>query len=114
MGQRLPKNYSKVTSFVQAEFHLNNGEVLVSPVSIFKSLFIRKHFEEDDLYEVVLIPMIGKSTAWGCKREAVRIITEEFSFFVLKGSVLKVMEQGSMSKAVTKFCSLFRKRDKDA
>ncbi len=121
---QLPSNYSKVAMPLQAEFHLNNGEVLVHPISIWKSMFIRKKDPDDvekssekeaqDYYEFVIIPLLGKSSVYVGNLKAVLIMVEEFEFFVLKGSYLKHREPRIIDRISNKFNSIFKKGDEDA
>lgn len=87
------KHAAKVDTFIQAKFHLNNGEVLVHPVNWLKSIFIEKQGEDE--IKLVVMNRAGVSSVFEGDFKALQNMMEEYSFYVFQGFKLEEVETPS-------------------
>ncbi len=97
---RMSATYSIIKTPVQANFHLNQGEVLVSPISRFKSAYIIKDNEKHDNYELALVPSFGIPELYEGDFKAIKRIIAEYEFFVLKGALLSKRKIGLFDRGI--------------
>ena len=109
---QIPPNCSIVTTFDQAEFHFSRGSVLGMPVTWFTSLYLLK--SDEDKYDILLVPLLGRSLAYEGDKKSTKLLLEEYDFFVCKGDLKKKSKVGLLDKIFSWFQSKFdRERDKN-
>ena len=92
----IPSKYNIVSSFNQAEFHFNKGSVLSMPITWFTSLYIHKC--SDNVYEVMVIPLVGRTLAYEGDRKAAEMLLKEYDFFVCKGKLTQKAKPGMLDR----------------
>lgn len=109
-------NISKITTFVQAAFHFERGEIVSSPLTNKLGAHIKK--VDDDTYEVVLVPHVGRSHVYTGNAEATKDLIEdtEYDWYVVKGAELEVNENPDLRNRMVAFfenlvSSIFRRGD---
>lgn len=110
MGKQLkiPSTYTKVTGFVQAEFHFNNNKLLGLPVTWFHMVYLRKI--EENSYELAVIPLFGKARVYDGDAESVKGMLSEYTFCVMGDASLWIEKKPSfLDKIVNSLGTLFSK-----
>jgi hypothetical protein len=78
---KIPKSYTKVTSFVQAEFHFNNDKLLGLPISWFRMVYARKL--EENSYELAVVPLFGRADVYTGNADSMKGMLDVYTFCVV-------------------------------
>jgi hypothetical protein len=101
----MENNYIKVTTYQQAKYHMDKGEILVSPVGAFRTLCARRC--EDNKYEVAYVPIIGRSVIYEGSEDSMHQLCNEYEFFVIPGAELKELEPPMLWKLLNRLHKFF-------
>lgn len=85
-------NICKVVTFVQATFHFEKGEIISTVLSDKLGAHINK--VDQDTYEVIVVPHIGRSSVYVGNAQATKDLVEDeaFDWYVVKGASLEETE----------------------
>ncbi len=100
----------KVTSYVQAKFHLDRNEILVYPVNWFKTIYVRK--DDVDSIELAIVPKFGSASMFEGDFKALENMMKEYAFYVVPGGKLIEKQKHTLvDKAILKLQTIFKRGD---
>lgn len=96
------KNAIKIKTPMQANFHLNQGEVLALDISRTECVYISKDNEADNNYNLAIVPKFGLAKQYEGDFQAVSEIVKEYEFYVVKGAYLTERKISALDKIFNK------------
>ena len=85
---KIPDHCKSIKTHVQAGFHLDRGATLALPISKTASIFIKKSQEDDNLYDLALVPLFGMSKLYVGDFASVCKMVDDYEFMVLEGRLV--------------------------
>lgn len=97
---KIPKDFQRVSTSVQASFHLDRGSSLVMFGDDSSNVIITKNQETEDSYDLFLVPPVGKSKIFEGNLDAVYAMVEEYPFYATEQSILVEKKPSLLDKVV--------------
>ncbi len=104
---KIPDSFHIVKTYLQAKFYLDKGEVLSMPLSLSKSIHMKKAPDTEDLYQLAIVPLVGKSSCYEGDSGAIKNILADYDFYIFKGATLTEKAPTLWDKAYDSFTRLF-------
>ncbi len=106
---RIPSGYTKVTTRVQAKFHLDNNEILALPINVLKSMYIKKNLDVEGTFELAMIPLVGKAVIYVGELKDVYELIDRYEFYLIRGASLRPKDPHVLDRVVDWFSRIFVK-----
>ena len=103
----MPFKIKRITTPVQANFHLEKGDLLVFHLSKYKCIYVIKDFIKEDNYEVALVPAFGETEIYEGTYDSVIKMTEEYSFIAIDRASIENRKPGLIDKLYHSINSVF-------
>jgi hypothetical protein len=94
----MPFMIKRITTPVQANFHLEKGDLLVFHLSKYNCIYVVKDFIKKDNYEIALVPVFGETKIYEGPYGFVKKMIEEYDFIAIDRASIDARRPGYFDK----------------